>query len=100
MPYYIHEATYRGDHSHPVHDMEIDLPFGDVTVLAVAHIVPKGHTDDYFFNTRNLSTIISFLENRQGKHDNVYRDCFGIAENSICSCFYFKIIIFKEKIDK
>lgn len=77
----IHRATkvLRADDSHPVHDVEIDLPFGPVTVVAVGHIVPAGHDGDFFYETSTLHTIISNIEKRNGEFDNIYRDCFVTA---------------------
>lgn len=75
-PIHTHDVVYAANADHPEHDVETDLPFGHVTVVAVAHIVPKGYTGDYFFTTSTLHTIISDMDRRQGEHDNVYRDCF------------------------
>lgn len=79
-PLLAHEVIYRADESHPIHEVDLDIPFGTVTVVAVAHIVPAGHNDDYFFNTNPLHTIISNIDRRNGRHDNVYRDCFVVAQ--------------------
>ena len=74
------KAIFRADDLHPVHDVEIELPFGTVTVVAVGHIVPAGHDADFFYETSTLHTIISNLEMRNGEYDNVYRDCFVTAQ--------------------
>lgn len=74
------EAVYRADASHPEHDVEAELPFGDVTVLAVAHIVPAGTADDWFFVTSPLRNLVCNMERWQDEHDKIYRDCFVVSE--------------------
>jgi len=74
------EMVYRADTFHPEHDIEVELPFGDVTVVAVAHIVPAGTEDDWFFVTSTLRNLVCNMDRRQGEHDNVYRDCFVVGE--------------------
>lgn len=68
------DVAYRADDSYPEH--EVELPFGDVTVVAVAHIVPAGTDGDWFFDTATLHSLLCDMDKRQGEHDNVYRDCF------------------------
>jgi len=74
------EMIYRADTFHPEHDVEVELPFGDVTVVAVAHIVPAESGGDWFFVTSTLRNLVCNMERRQGEHDNVYRDCFTVGE--------------------
>jgi len=74
------DVKYRADTPRPGHDVEAELPFGDVTVVAVAHIVPVGTDRDWFFNTTTLHNLICDMDKRQGEHDNVYRDCFAVAQ--------------------
>ncbi len=75
-PFYSNEVRYRADVSAPEHDVEVELPFGSVTVVAVAYIAPVGTDGDWFFNTTTLNNLICDIDRRQGEHDNVYRDCF------------------------
>ncbi len=74
------EIVYRADRFHPEHDVEVELPFGDVTVVAVAHIAPAGSEGDWFFVTSTLRNLVCDMDRRQGEHDNVYRDCFVAGE--------------------
>ncbi len=74
------DVAYRADISHPEHEVEADLPFGNVTVVAVAHIVPAGTDGDWFFVTTPLRNLSCDMDKRQGEHDNVYRDCFVFGE--------------------
>ncbi len=82
-PFHSHEVGYRADLSCPEHDVEVELPFGHVTVVAVAHIVPAGTDGDWFFRTRPLHTLICDIDKRQGEHDNVYRDCFVVGKEYV-----------------
>ncbi len=75
-PFHRDDIKYRADASYPEHDMEVELPFGAVTVMAVAHIVPAGVEDDWFYQTEPLYNLICDIDKRQGEHANVYRDCF------------------------
>ncbi len=79
-PIYSYEEAYRADTYHPKHDVELELPFGNVTVVAVAHIVPTGTDGDWFFNTKSLCNLICNMDKRQEEHDNVYRDCFVVGQ--------------------
>lgn len=74
------ERIYRADTSHPEHDVEVALPFGDVMVMAVAHIVPAGTEDDWFFETSTLRNLVCNTERWQGEREKVYRDCFVVGE--------------------
>ncbi len=74
------ETVYRADTFHPEHDVEVELPFGDVTVVAVAHIVPAGTEGDWFFETSTLRNIVCDMDRWQGGHDKIYRDCFVVGE--------------------
>jgi len=74
------DVVYRADSPHPEHDVEVELPFGDVTVVAVAHIMPAGTDGDWFFITTTLRNLICDMDKRQGEHDNVYRDCFVVGQ--------------------
>ena len=80
LPVYTNDITYRADEKQPIHDVDIDIPFGPVTVIAVGHHVPYGWNDDYFFATAPLHTLVSVIEKRNGEDDNVYRDCFAVAQ--------------------
>jgi len=79
-PFHSGDISYRADVSLPEYDVVVDLPFGNVTVLAVAHIVPVGTEGDWFFKTTSLNNLISDKDRRQGEHDNVYRDCFVVGQ--------------------
>jgi len=61
-------------------DTEVELPFGHVTVLAVAYYVPAGTQSDWFFKTSLLHNIACDMGKRQGEQDNVYRDCFVVGQ--------------------
>ncbi len=74
------ETVYRADTFHPEHDVEVELPFGDVTVVAVAHIVPAETEGDWFFETSTLRNIVCDMDRWQGEHDKIYRDCFVVGE--------------------
>lgn len=74
------EMIYRADTFHPEHDVEVELPFGDVTVVAVAHIVPAGTEGDWFFETSTLRNIVCNMDRWQDEHDKIYRDCFVVGE--------------------
>jgi len=74
------DVAYRADTYRPVHDVELEVPFGPVTVVAVAHIVPAGTDGDWFFHTTPLYTLVCDEDKRQGEHDNVYRDCFTVGQ--------------------
>ncbi len=74
------ETVYRADTFHPEHDVEVELPFGDVTVVAVAHIVPAGTGGDWFFETSTLRNIVCDMDRWQDGHDKIYRDCFVVGE--------------------
>jgi len=74
------DVAYRADTSQPEHEVELELPFGSVTVVAVAHIVPAGTAGDWFFKTTPLHSLVCDMDKRQGEHDNVYRDCFAISQ--------------------
>lgn len=78
--FYSREAVYRADTFHPEHDVEVELPFGDVTLLAVAHIVPAGTEEEWFFVTTDPCNLACDMDRRQGEHDNLYRDCFVVGE--------------------
>lgn len=79
-PAYSHEAVYRADEYRPVHDVGIEMPVGVFTVVATAHIIPAGTSDDWFFNTSTLHAIACNMDRRNGlQNDNIYRDCFSIA---------------------
>ncbi len=73
-PFSVNDVTCRADEINPEYTLEI--PFGSVTVVAVAHIVPAGTRGDWFFDTSTLKNISCNIDRRQGEHDNVYRDCF------------------------
>lgn len=75
-PFHCDDIKYRADVSYPEHDVEVELPFGNVTVMAVAYIVPAGVEGDWFYKTGPLYNLICDIDKRQGEHDNVYRDCF------------------------
>jgi len=79
-PFYSHAVSYRADVSGPEHDVEVPLPFGYVTVVAVADFVPAGTDGDWFFKTSTLNSVICDVDRRQGEHDNVYRDCFVVGQ--------------------
>ncbi len=74
------ETVYRADTFHPEHDVEVELPFGDVTVVAVAHIVPAGTEGDWFFETSTLRNVVCDMDRWQDGHDKIYRDCFVVGE--------------------
>jgi len=81
LPIYSHSVSYRADVLQPEHDVEIDIPFGDITVVAVAYMVPAGTDGDWFFNTSVLYSIFCDMNRRQGLHnDNIYRDCFVVGQ--------------------
>jgi len=73
-------VKYRADVSQPQHDVELEVPFGCLTVVAVAQFVPAGTDGDWFFNTDILYNIVSDIDRRQGEHDNIYRDCFVVGQ--------------------
>jgi len=75
-PFHCDDITYRADVTYPEHDVEVELPFGNVTVVAVAYIVPAGAEGEWFYKTGPLYNLICDIDKRQGEHDNVYRDCF------------------------
>jgi len=76
-PIYSSSVSYRADVQQPEHDVAIDIPYGDITVVAVAYMVPAGNDGDWFFDTSALYSIICDMSRRQGLHnDNIYRDCF------------------------
>jgi len=75
-PIYFNDVVYRADTPYPRHDVELELPYGDITVVAVSYMVPTGVIGDWFFNTTTIYNIVSIMEKRQGEYDNVYRDCF------------------------
>ncbi len=79
-PIHSHSATFRADARQPEHDVEMELPFGYVTVIAVAQYVPKGTSGDWFFRTTPLYNVVSEIDKRQGEHDNLYRDCFIVGQ--------------------
>jgi len=79
-PFYSHDVKYRADVLSPEHDVEVELPFGSVTVVAVACIVPVSIDGDWFFNTTTLNDLVCNIDRRQGEHDNVYRDCFIVGQ--------------------
>lgn len=74
------DITYRADEPAPGHDVEVELPFGNVTVVAVGYFAPKGADGDWFYKTEPLYNIVCDIEKRQGEHDNLYRDCFVIGQ--------------------
>lgn len=77
LPIYSRSVSYRADALQPEHDVEIDIPFGDITVVAVAYLVPAGTDGDWFFDTSVLYSIACDMNRRQGlRNDNIYRDCF------------------------
>jgi len=77
-PFHSNDVMYRADTPYPEHDVE--LPFGSVTVVAVAYFVPAGVDGDWFFNTTTLYSLVCDMDKRQGEHDNVYRDCFSFGQ--------------------
>lgn len=79
-PVYGDEVTYRADVACPGQDVEVELPFGTVTVVAVACFTPAGVDGDWFYRTEPLYNLICDIEKRQGEHDNVYRDCFVVGQ--------------------
>jgi len=74
------DVAYRADTCRPAHDVELEVPSGPVTVVAVAYIVPAGTDGDWFFRTTPLYTLVCNEDKRQGEHDNVYRDCFAVGQ--------------------
>jgi len=73
-PFRVNDINYRADEIAPEHSVEV--PFGNLTVITVAHIVPAGTEGDWFFDTSTLNNVSCRVDKRQGEHDNVYRDCF------------------------
>lgn len=61
----------------PSHDVEINLPSGQYTLLAWADYVPKGSVDDYFYDTSDMCAITSDITLRQTCSNNDNRDCFA-----------------------
>lgn len=78
-PVHVGNVTYRADERGPEHDEIIRIRPGAVTVVAVGHIVPAGTDGDWFYNTATVNNIVCNIDKRQGKHDNVYRDCFVVG---------------------
>lgn len=74
------EIKYRADEPAPGQDVEVELPFGNVTVVAVACYVPAGVDGDWFYITEPLYNLICDIDKRQGEHDNIYRDCFVVGQ--------------------
>lgn len=80
-PIYSSSVSYRADEMQPEHDLEIDIPYGDITVLAVAYLVPSGCDGDWFFDTSVLYSVVCDMNRRQGlQNDNIYRDCFVVGQ--------------------
>jgi len=75
-PIYADDVVFRADTSHPAHEVQLEMAPGNITVVAVAHIVPAGTDGDWFFDTSTLYRLYCNMDKRQGEHDNVYRDCF------------------------
>lgn len=80
-PFRVDDVPFRADKADP--EYAVDVPFGTVTVVAVAHIVPTGTDGDWFFDTTTLKNISCNVDKRQGEHDNVYRDCFTVSKEFI-----------------
>lgn len=79
-PVYSRSLKYRADAPAPELDTEVELPFGDLTVVAVAQYVPAGTQDDWFFRTTPLYNVVRDMDKCQGVCDNVYRDCFVVGQ--------------------
>ncbi len=79
-PFHGGEVEYRADVTQPEHDVEVELPFGFVTVVAVAQYVPAGTSGDWFFKTTPLYEVVCNMDKRHGEQDNVYRDCFVFGQ--------------------
>jgi len=79
-PFHVGDVEYRADVTQPEHEVEVELPFGFVTVVAVGQYVPAGTSGDWFFKTTPLYDVVSNMDKRQGEHDNVYRDCFVVGQ--------------------
>jgi len=79
-PIYSDDVVYRADTHRPACEARLAVKPGDMTVVAVAHIVPSGTAGDWFFNTSTLYNLYCNNDRRQGEFDNVYRDCFVVGK--------------------
>lgn len=61
----------------PIHNINVNLPEGEYTLLAWADYVPVNSNKDYFYGTSNLSALASDIEKRINCEDNDLRDCFS-----------------------
>lgn len=80
-PIYANRVMFDADSEMPSHDVQIELPYGAVTVVASAQYVPDGRMADYFFITDPIHTITCDIDKRCNDDDKLYRDCFtGLEE--------------------
>lgn len=63
----------------PNHTISFDAPAGQYTLLAWADFVPKGTTEDYYYDTEDMDLLTSDLVRRRACLDNDQRDCFAQA---------------------
>ena len=63
----------------PRHTIEFDAPAGLYTLLAWADFVPKGTTEDYYYDTSDFNALLSDAELRRECTNNDQRDCFAQA---------------------
>lgn len=79
-PVYANAILIPADTRRPRHDVELELPYGVVCVVASAQYVPKGSVNDYFFLTDPIHTLTCDMDLRQGQEDKFYRDCFCVSQ--------------------
>lgn len=63
----------------PSHTIQFKAPSGHYTLLAWSDFTPKGTTDDYYYDTRDLDVLHSDIELRRACENNDQRDCFAQA---------------------
>ncbi len=79
-PIYSRSVKHSADAPMQELDTEIELPFGYITVVAVAQYMPAGTQGDWFFKTTPLYNVVCDINKRQGEQDNIYRDCFVLGQ--------------------
>lgn len=63
----------------PEHTIHFEAPSGQYTLLAWSDFVPKGTTEDFYYDTQNMAALTSDLELRRACLNNDQRDCFAQA---------------------
>ncbi len=63
----------------PNHTIQVNLPSGQYTLLAWSDFVPKGTTEDFYYDTEDVNMLLSDLDRRRACLNNDQRDCFAKA---------------------